>query len=445
MKQSVYVYLPVLFLSIIIITIVFTKSFSIISKILITFILLVISGGVFIIYPKWEKKNKERQELKKKEKEENKKKQENQKLINNYKNHLDELKQKGLEKLSFRNKIHLSNVITSINTLQNDKIMITTYGGFLIIYLIDKLHYSFTELIKINEFTFNTYNTIIMETKKVEEEKKTMITIIVCGYPGIKIFELTITNENKISYKVIQHLTSQKYSNEIIKVIEINKNLLLSMSIDYLLTWERNTENNFIINKNKIINYSKYENLLLLSNIIKISEDSIVIAKQANSTFTKSSINFMKLKQDRPPEEYKIIDLNVSQINDTINNLCLVGDDLLYVGCQDGLALISVSNQELVQFISSQNKIRMIDIYFDGSVFTGANKEKLEEGKNNSGVYNFIELKRKTKDDPNDYEILNFEKKSEYKEGKHDLAYMKSFNDGIIFISDKNGDLQIWH
>ena len=67
--------------------------------------------------------------------------------------------------------------------------------------------------------------------------------ICVCGYPCIKIIETCITNlsgkENN-SFKVIQYLDCSKYNKEILRVIELTNDSLISISTDYLLIWNKN-------------------------------------------------------------------------------------------------------------------------------------------------------------------------------------------------------------
>ena len=71
--------------------------------------------------------------------------------------------------------------------------------------------------------------------------------ICVCGYPGFKIVETTINNllgkENN-TYKVIQYFDCKEYNKEIVKVIELTNDTLISISTDYLLLWNKNPGKN---------------------------------------------------------------------------------------------------------------------------------------------------------------------------------------------------------
>ena len=54
--------------------------------------------------------------------------------------------------------MNVTNIATSINNYQDNKIIITFYGGKLIIYAIDIVRYKFIKLLYIKEFQMNTYN-----------------------------------------------------------------------------------------------------------------------------------------------------------------------------------------------------------------------------------------------------------------------------------------------
>ena len=294
--------------------------------------------------------------------------------------------------------------------------MITFYGGKLIIYAIDIVRYKFIELLYIKEFQMNTYNAFEMKENKNR--------ICVCGYPGFKIVETTISNllekENN-TYKVIQYFDCKEYNKEIVKVIELTNDTLISISTDYLLLWNKNPDKNneYEINKDKIINYTKYENLLIISNVLKIDEENIVILKQSNSNFTKSSVTFLKINDDKSKEsieEIKIIDLKITPLDSNTNNLCPINENIkvFCVGYINGMAIISGENMELIQFYEFENTIKNIDVYFNKNIILFSNFEKKgnndESSEENS--YNFIELVNKSHSKDNkDYETKNIKKK----------------------------------
>ena len=71
---------------------------------------------------------------------------------------MEELKQEGLSKINIQEKMNVTNIATSINNYQDNKIIITFYRGKLIIYVIDIVRYKFIKLLYIKEFQMNTYN-----------------------------------------------------------------------------------------------------------------------------------------------------------------------------------------------------------------------------------------------------------------------------------------------
>ena len=429
------------------------KPLNLIIKIVISILLIVINYIIYTTLKKFfsEQKIKKEKEAKDKlkEEEENKKKEEYERILKERKKHMEELKQEGLSKINIQEKINVTNMATSINNYQEDKIMVTFYGGKLIIYTLDIVRYKFIELLYIKEFQMNTYNAF--EMKGIKNK------ICICGYPGVKIIETTINNllgkENN-TYKVIQYFDCKEYNKEIIKVIELTNDTLISISTDYLLLWNKNHDKNdqYEINKDKIINYTKYENLLIISNILKIDEDNVAILKQSNSNFTKSSVTFLKIndaKSKESIEEIKIIDLKIAPLDTNTNNLCLIDENLkaFCVGCINGMAILSGKNMELIQFYEFENTINNIDVYFDKNIILFSNFEKKDNNSESleENSYNFIELVKKNDNkDNNDYEKKNLIKKSSNKL-EEDINIMKCFKDGLIIIGDKKGNLQIWH
>ena len=443
-KKSIFIFGSLLFL---IISILLNKSFNLGVKFILSGILIIFGFLLYFILDKYSSENKIKREKELKEKlkleEERKKKEEYERILKERKEHIEELKKEGLKKINFQNKINTTNITTSINKFQEDKIMITFFGGKLIFYSIDIVKYKFNELLYIKEFSFNTYNAIEMKENKNR--------ICVCGYPCIKILNISITNllgkENN-SYNVIQYLNCSEYSKEITRVIELNNDSLISISTDYLLFWNKNINKNneYEINKDKIINYSKYENLLIISNILKLDEENIVILKQSNSNLTKSSLNFIKVndvKSGNKTEEIKIIDLEITPLDDNNNNLCIINENkqIFCVGCINGLGIFSGENKELLQFIEFENKIKNIDLYFDNSIILFYNFEN----KNESGqcTYNFIQLMKDINSE-NNYNYNGIIKKSN-ENIEDEVKTMKSIKDGLIIIGDRKANLHIWH
>lgn len=447
-KKPIFI---IIFLSLLIllISILFNKSLNLALKSLLTIFIFIIISILFVFFQKVlsEDKVKKEKEFKEKKKEEieKKKKEEYERLLLERKKHIEELKKDGLKKTNIQEKINTVNIATSINIFQEDKIIVTFFGGKVIIYSIDLVRYSFNDLLYIKEFSFNTYNAIEMS------DNKNMICV--CGYPGIKLIEVSINNlsgkENN-SYKVIQFFDCSEYNKEIIRVIELTNESLISISTDYLLFWNKNgsKNNEYEINKDKNISYAKYENLLRITNILKIDEENIVLLKQSNSNLTKSSVNFIEIrdpKSNNQPEEVKIIDLKISPLESNHDNLCMVNNKLkvFAVGCINGMALLSGKNKELLQFIEYDNEVKNIDIYFDNSIIIFKNFGGKEESGECS--YNFEQLiKSNNSKDSNDYQSQEVIKKASNKIDD-DINTMKYFKDGIIIIGDKKGNLHIWH
>ena len=446
-KKTLY-YSIIISLLILFISILFNKSLGPKEKIISSILFIIINFILCFIFKKIlsEDKKKKEQDIKEKLKKESEriKKEEYERKYQERKNHIKELEEEGLTKINIQTKINVINTAISINNYQNDKIMVTFFGGKLVIYSIDIINYIFNELLNIKEFSYNAYN--------VFEMKENKNIICVCGYPGIKIIETSISNlsgkENN-SYKVIQFFDCSKYNKEIIKVLEINNESLISISTDYLLFWNKGINNNeYEINKDKITSYEKYEDLLKISNIIKIDEERIVLLIQSNSNLTKSSVNFIKLNDPKGKEniiEEKIIDLKLSPLDTSNNSLCIINENLMIfgVGCTNGLGIISGKNMELIKFIEFDFGINNIDLYFNKYIILYKKYEKENEGKYDANSYIFIEL-IKDNEKNNDYENKKIIKKSSQMI-EDEINIMKYFKDGIIIIGDKKGNLHLWH
>ena len=428
-------YIPIIiFISIIsiIISIIFTPIIGILTS-----IISLASLFIFILYQKLSLKYKLKKESELKEQkrllEEKKKKEELERIIKERNYHIEELKQSGIKKINLQQRIITTNVATNINIFQKDKIMVTFFGGKLIFYSIDLIKYEFIELLYTKEFSYNAYNAFEMEQNNN--------LVLVYGYPGIKILEIEISNNkgkegNK--YKLIQELNCGEYNKEIIKVLELNKHTLASISTDYLLIWEKTDVNKYEYKiSNKILNFAKYENLLILSNMLKLEDNYIVLLKQANSNMTKSSVDFIEIT-DKDINEKKLVDIDVSPLDTGNNNLIMFNqnEQIFLLGCLNGLAIMSGKYMELIQFIEINQRIKNIDIFFDKFVFLYGKFENTNQEKE----YIFYQFQI------NEKKIENVEKIN--KNNKligEDINTMKYFKDGLVIIGDHEGLLQLWH
>ena len=427
-------YIPILII-LPLITIIISKYFTPFYGILISTISLIIFA-IFILYGKISLKNKLKKEFELKEQKrlliEKQKNEEINRIIKERNTHIEELKQSGIKNINLRQKINTINVATSISIFQKDKIMVTFFGGKLIFYSIDIIKYEFIELLYTKEFSHNTYNAFTTE----ENDN----IVIVYGYPGIKILQIEIINlkgKEGNKYKLIQNLKCDEYNNEIIKVLELNKNTLVSISTDYLLIWERNQKESEFKITNKILNFAKYENLLILSNILKLDTDNIVLLKQANSTMTKSSVGFIGITNNDLKEK-KVINIDISPLDTGNNNLIMYNkaSQIFLLGCLNGIAIMSGKYMELILFIELKQIIKNIDIYFDKFIVLYGkylNNFEIKE-------YCFFQIEQEKNICENIERIC---KKT--KNINEDINTMKYFKDGLFIIGDHDGYLHLWH
>ena len=432
MKANNYIYIIIILF---ILSILFSKISTPLTSLFLSIIFLIILGFYFL-YEKLSIKNKLKKEKDLKEQkrlfEENKKKEEYERILKERKDHIEELKKFGIKKIDCKNKTHTINVVTKINIFQKDKIMVTFFGGKLIFYSIDLIKYEFIELLNIKEFSYNTYNSLQMQ----ENENY----VLVYGYPGIKILEININNNKGIEgnkYKLIQNLICDEFNKEIIKVIELDINTLVSISTDYLLIWNKNEINNEYNISQKYLNFAKYENLLILSNIIKLDNNYVALLKQANSNMTKSTIDFIEIINNIEPIERKLVNIDVSPLDTGNNNLYMIDqkEKIFLVGCMKGLAVISGKYMEIIEYISLEQRINNIDYYFDKYIILYGG---LSQKENNKG-YIFYQMENNNK-------FSSVEKISKYNVMiNEDLNTIKYFKDGIVIIGDHEGYLQLWH
>ena len=264
--------------------------------------------------------------------------------------------------------------------------------------------------------------------------------VLVYGYPGIKILEININNNKGIEgnkYKLIKNLICDEFNKEIIKVIELDINTLVSISTDYLLIWNKNEINNEYNISQKYLNFAKYENLLILSNIIKLDNNYVALLKQANSNMTKSTIDFIEIINNIEPIERKLVNIDVSPLDTGNNNLYMIDqkEKIFLVGCMKGLAVISGKYMEIIEYISLEQRINNIDNYFDKFIILYG---VLSQKENNKG-YIFYQMENNNK-------FSSVEKISKYNVMiNEDLNTIKYFKDGIVIIGDHEGYLQLWH
>ena len=341
--------------------------------------------------------------------------------------HLENLKKSGLKNLNIREKLNIKNVATNINIFQGDKIILSFLDGKIIIYFIDIIHYKFIELLCIDKILYNVYNSIQLEYENN--------LILVYGNPGIIILDIQIINvkgKKGNKYKIKQKLNFATFNNKIIKVIELDKNTLISISFDYLLIWYK-INDEYIISK-KYLDYNKYENLLLLSNLLKLDVNNIVLLKQANSNMTKSTVDFIEITNNAP-NEIKLLNVDISLYVNGSNNLLLINrkEKIFLVGCKKGISVISGKYMEIIQFISTGENINYLELFLNRFIIFNS---KIQ---NNDKEYIFYQIEFKNDFENGEKIIL---KNNSIKKG---LNAFKYFKDGIIIISNKEGYLQLWH
>ena len=168
--------------------------------------------------------------------------------------------------------------------------------------------------------------------------------IITCSADNsMKIIQL-----NKNEYKLEQ--TLKGHSDIVKKVIEINDNILISISYDKtIIIWEldKTTDYNFY----KIINKINIEET---GNIYPINEKEFVSLE-----YKKANLKFWKIDDYSNHKTLKEIYSSNANYN---NNICLLDKDILGVGGRDnyGIYLIKISTYEFVKIIKSLYSINSI-------------------------------------------------------------------------------------
>lgn len=338
--------------------------------------------------------------------------------------HIEDLKISGIKKLNLQRRIYTRNIATSINIFQGDKIMVSFLGGKFIIYSIDIINYYFIELLHINEFFYNNSLQLQYDNN----------LILIHSNLGVQIFEIKITNLKGLrgnKYILKQKFNLDQFHNDIIKVIELDKNTLVGISIDYLLIWYK-IKDEYILSE-KYLDFNKYENLLFLINLLKLDNNNIVLLKQANSNMTRSTVDFIEITNNEP-KEIKLLNVDISHSEPGSNNLLLINEKekIFLVGCMKGIAVISGKYMELVQFISTGEQIKCLEIFFNKIIFFNYELENVKE-------YILYQIEFN-----NDFEN---EEKIILKNSliKKPLNTIKFFKDGIVIIGAHERYLQLWH
>ena len=338
--------------------------------------------------------------------------------------HIEDLKISGIKKLNLQRRIYTRNIATSINIFQGDKIMVSFLGGKFIIYSIDIINYYFIELLHINEFFYNNSLQLQYDNN----------LILIHSNLGVQIFEIKITNLKGLrgnKYILKQKFNLDQFHNDIIKVIELDKNTLVGISIDYLLIWYK-IKDEYILSE-KYLDFNKYENLLFLINLLKLDNNNIVLLKQANSNMTRSTVDFIEITNNEP-KEIKLLNVDISHSEPGSNNLLLINEKekIFLVGCMKGIAVISGKYMELVQFISTGEQIKCLEIFFNKIIFFNYELENVKE-------YILYQIEFN-----NDFEN---EEKITLKNSliKKPLNTIKYFKDGIVIIGAHERYLQLWH
>ena len=168
--------------------------------------------------------------------------------------------------------------------------------------------------------------------------------IITCSADNsMKIIQL-----NKNEYKLEQ--TLKGHSDIVKKVIEINDNILISISYDKtIIIWEldKNTDYHYYKSINKI-------NIEETGNIYAINDKEFVSLE-----YKKANLKFWKIDDYSNHKTLKEIYSSNANYN---NNICLLDKDILGVGGRDnyGIYLIKISTYEFVKIIKSLYSINSI-------------------------------------------------------------------------------------
>ena len=243
-----------------------------------------------------------------------------------------------LQKLKNMKTIQTNNFITIYNKkiinhfeqLKDGRLAICNNDNELKIYDID----TFEEEISI--ILHNNYINSFIQLKNGK--------IITCSTDN----SMQIIQLNKYDYKLEQNLKG--HSDIIKKVIEINENMIISISYDKtIIIWELDTTNDYHYYKTiKSINIEE------TGNIYPINENEFVSLE-----YNKAILKFWKI--DDYSIHTTIKEIYSSNVNYN-NNICLLDKDILGVGGRDnyGIYLIRISKYELIENITSLYSINSI-------------------------------------------------------------------------------------
>ena len=202
-----------------------------------------------------------------------------------------------------------------------------------------------------------------------------------------------------------------------IKIIEIRKNELISISFDTnMRIWKLNNENKF-----ECIKVIKFSNIKTWGNILKINESEFV-----TSSCTEKCLKFWN------SNNYS----NISKINNietsfySRQNMNLIKDDILCVGGDNskGFYLIKISTHQIIKNIIGPKVIYSVSKCLDGLILCSIIDEK---GNNSLVKYKYEEdnLKKIV-------EKVNAHNK--------DIYCSIELNNGIIASGGNDGNIKLW-
>ena len=189
---------------------------------------------------------------------------------------------------------------------------------------------------------------------------KTKIYAIPDGQNVINIFNYN--HEKNTLLLIYKNIPSP--SNEIKKFELIDENYLFLMDDNYIYLLTKNNCNNFLCTNEKFL-------AEILFDECKVDDKYIIVSHQYHLTFIKIE-NLI---------EEKVI-LNVDCIEDN-NNLTLIKDFVL-VNCYDGIAIISIKNKEMIQYIEMDNR------YSSNKIIKKSSEDLIYIWRSYNNVYAYI-------------------------------------------------------
>ncbi len=186
------------------------------------------------------------------------------------------------------------------------------------------------------QLSFNINSSYINSFTQLSDGK-----IIICsGDKTMKIIELIDDDKYKIKQILIGHTKG------VMKVIEIKKNNLISISCDKTIKiWILNHKNKF----DCILNIFFQSNISLYCNILKLNNKEFITLSSIDKTIKFWNIN-----------NYSYITKinNIFTFSDFCENICLLEEDLLCIGgCNStGFYLIKISTHQLIKNIIVESR-----------------------------------------------------------------------------------------